>query len=43
MGEKPFIYVENTYRLGYESMQMLEKKGKTKRYEEYLSEAGKTG
>ena len=29
-GEKPFIYVENTYRLGYESMQMLEKKGKTK-------------
>ena len=21
-GEKPFIYVENTYRLGYESMQM---------------------
>lgn len=29
-GEKPFVYVENTYRLGYESMQMLEKKGKTK-------------
>lgn len=29
-GEKPFIYVENTYRLGYESMQMLEKKGKIK-------------
>ncbi len=30
-GEKPFIYVENTYRLGYESMQMLAKKGKTKK------------
>lgn len=28
--EKPYIYVENTYRLGYESMQMLEKNGKTK-------------
>ena len=23
-GEKPFVYVENTDRLGYESMQMLE-------------------
>lgn len=30
-GKKPFIYVENTYRLGYESMQMLAKKGKTKK------------
>ena len=30
-GEKPFIYMENTYRLGYESMQMLAKKGKTKK------------
>ena len=29
-GEKPYIYVENAYRLGYKSMQMLEKNGKTK-------------
>ena len=29
-GRKKVVYMENTYRLGYESMQMLEKKGKTK-------------
>ena len=29
-GRKKVVYMENTYRLGYESMPRLEKKGKTK-------------
>ena len=32
-GEKPFVYVENTYRLGYECMQMIEAYGKKKKME----------